>query len=461
MVDLSAVYHQVQIGNVKLGNGESVALQSMTNTDTRDIGSTVGQVIGLAEAGADMVRIAVPGMPEAQSMKKIVRAIREKGYSVPLIADVHFNPRIAELMAALVEKVRINPGNYTDKRTSADKEISEAGYQESLEKMASRADSLFRIAMEHGSALRIGVNHGSLSERIINRYGNGPLGMAMSAMEWIDIAEAKGFRSLVFSMKSSHVLIMTEATFILIQKMKEKGAVYPLHIGVTEAGSGLDGRVKSAAGIGALLQHGIGDTIRVSLTERPENEILFSRMLLKAIDSIRPEYSLITPERQLIYSHAVSDREQWVAEASAISGYEHIRSGLRDIVLQNPCFSDSENRELAAAIMQACRIKISKTEIISCPTCARTQYDIESIAEKVKEKFSHYPGLKIGVMGCIVNGPGEMADADYGIVGASGGYVAVYKGRERVGVVLPQEEGLDLLQQLIEKDLPDPGKSDC
>lgn len=439
------------IGKIIIGKGNPIALQSMTNTNTLDIDATVDQAKRIFEAGADMVRITVPGMKEVEAMKIIREKLHHEKFTKPLIADVHFHPQVAEAVAPLVEKVRINPGNYVDKQTPTSAELSHSEYQASLEKMAIHAKPLFDKCKQHNTAVRIGVNHGSLCQRIINRYGNGPLAMAMSAIEWIDICENFDFNPVVFSMKSSNVLTMNEATLLLVENMRKRGKYYPLHIGVTEAGSGLEGRVKSAAGIGALLLQGIGDTIRVSLTENPEKEIDFSRHLIAAVEQTTPADYTVDQSKKLIYHKKETDRERWVAGAAAVCGYEHHQEKLKDIIIRNPHFNEAENRELAEAILQACRIKMSKTEFISCPTCGRTQFDIQSVLEKIKSRFSHYPGLIIGVMGCIVNGPGEMADADYGIVGAGNGNVVVFKGKEKISKIVSQEEGLEILERIIEE----------
>ena len=441
----------VSIGKITLGGNSALAVQSMTNSDTNSVEDTVNQVKRIAEAGADLVRISVPSSKEVIAMKEIKARLCADGYTLPLVADVHFNPKVAEAMASIVEKVRINPGNYIDKRVFNTAEMSEGEYAASLQKMSDRAKPLFEICKQNGTAIRIGVNHGSLCNRIINRYGNGPLAMAMSAMEWVDICEEQQFSQVLFSLKSSNVLTMIDAVTLLAEKMRERGRCYPLHLGVTEAGSGLDGRVKSAVGIGTLLLNGLGDTIRVSLTEKPENEIPFAQALLKAVNAIPENSYQILTDRKLISNHAEPDRDIWIAHIASLCGYEHYKTPLKDIIINNPCFSRPENEALSAAILQACRIKISKTEIISCPTCARTQYDIESVLEMVKKRFSQMPGLKIGIMGCIVNGPGEMADADYGIGGATHGKVAVYQGKERVSGVIAVSEALDLLEELIEK----------
>ena len=423
-------------------------VQSMTNTFTSDVEASVAQVKRMVEAGCEMVRLTVPSMKETESLREIKRILRSEGIDTPLIADVHFLPEVAEACAHFVEKVRVNPGNFTDKRSFRQLDLSDREYDAAVEAMAQRAKPLFDVCKEHGTALRIGINHGSLSDRIVSRYGNTPLAMAQSAMEWVGICGQYGFRNAVFSMKSSNVNTMTEATMLLLKLMRKAGTVYPLHLGVTEAGAGDEGRVKSAAGIGALLLNGIGNTIRVSLTEPPENEVPFARLLTRLND----EKNLVTADLHnglLTLSYDTDDRQQWMAVTAAFAGYEHFRNKLKDIEIHNRFFSEKECRYLADLILQACRIKMTHTEIISCPSCGRTQYDIQSALAKVKARFGNYPNLKIGVMGCIVNGPGEMADADYGIVGASHGKVAVYKQKERLTQPMEVDEALDYLEKII------------
>lgn len=444
-------YYFAKVGNKILGNGYEIITQSMTNTDTNDISATVAQVKRIAEAGADMVRITVPSMKEVEAMKAIKEQLHSEGITIPLIADVHFSSKVAESVAPFVEKVRINPGNFTDRRNFKQQELTEEEYAKAVAKMALQAKPLFDICTQHKTAIRIGVNHGSLCDRIVNRYGNGALGMVMSAMEWVHICQSHNFHNVVFSMKSSNVNMMIESTLLLVEKMQEAGTVYPLHLGVTEAGSGLDGRVKSAAGTGALLLSGVGNTIRISLTEKPENEIPFAKTLIEVTQTEQKNHYQINEERILTYSYPERDKDKWIAAVSAVCGYEHFKNKLKDIIIQNPHFSQEEINELTSAVLQACRIKINKTEIISCPTCGRTQYDIESAVAIVKEKFGHYPNLKIGVMGCIVNGPGEMADADMGIVGATNGNVVVYKGKEKVSGIVTLQEGIAILYSLIEE----------
>jgi (E)-4-hydroxy-3-methylbut-2-enyl-diphosphate synthase len=438
------------VSGVAIGGNAPVAIQSMTNTDTMDVAATVAQCKRIADAGAALVRVTVPTMREVEAMKLIKQKLRTAGYVIPLIADVHFNPQVAVAMAEIADKVRINPGNYSDSRTGSTIEWTEAKYQQSLAQMVAKARPFFEVCRQHGTTIRIGVNHGSLSGRIVSRYGNGPRAMAMSAMEWLEVCKQVDFHQVVLSMKTSNVLTMIEATMLLYKMMQEKRTIYPLHIGVTEAGNGLEGRAKSAAGIGALLLSGIGATVRVSLTEAPENEVVFAKLLLEELAQM--EHCRYTfADGVLHYAEPKSDKIRLLAQAAALCGYLHYHHKIKKLEIENSCFSATENLELSDTILQACRIKMSKTEFISCPSCGRTQYNITEVLEQVKTQFSGYPNLKIGVMGCIVNGPGEMADADFGIVGGSQGHVAVFRGRERVSGFVSVEEALGLLQSIIEK----------
>lgn len=437
-----------QIGNVCIGGDAPVVVQSMTNTDTLDVAASVAQCKRMVVAGAEMVRLTVPSMKEVEAMRQIKEHLRAEGINVPLVADVHFNPKVAEAMAAVVEKVRINPGNYVDKRNFSERELTDVEYQSAIDRMEERARPLFEICKTHDTAIRLGINHGSLCDRIVTRYGNTPNAMVQSALEWIDICERNDFHKVVISMKSSNVQTMMAATLQLHQEMGKRGCTYPLHIGVTEAGAGLEGRVKSAAGIGALLLMGVGDTVRVSLTEAPENETPFAHTLLRAVQQINVKDLLVEGDT-LIVNDDTTDYDLWIAKTSALAGYAYYNHHIKNILLENPNYSESELKDLEATILQACRIRMSKTEFISCPSCGRTQYDIQSVLAIVKERFANHPGLKLGVMGCIVNGPGEMADADFGIVGASNGLVCVYKGKERLTDAINLDQALQKLEQLV------------
>ena len=429
-----------------------MVVQSMTNTDTLDVAASVAQCERMVESGAQMVRLTVPSMKEVNSLAQIQNELRRKGYTVPIVADVHFNPKVAEAVASFVKKVRINPGNYVDKRVFASFTMTDEEYADAVRRMAERARPLLEICRAHGTAIRLGINQGSLCDRILNRYGNTPEAMVQSAMEWLDICEEADFHKMVISMKSSNVQTMIEATLRLHEAMRARGQVYPLHLGVTEAGCGIEGRVKSAAGIGALLLTGVGDTIRVSLTEPPENESPFAHRIVQTVSRLNPQDAKIQGQT-LYYTAHIADAEEWMVSAAAMAGYAYYHHHIKDVVLENNTQTPAQLDELRAIILQACRIRMSKTEFISCPSCGRTQYDIQSVVNLVKERFANHPGLKIGVMGCIVNGPGEMADADYGIVGASQGLVCVYKAKEKLTNPIAIADALDMLEQLIAENL--------
>ena len=440
---------QFQIGNVTIGGDAPVVVQSMTNTDTADVQASVAQCKRMIDSGAQMVRLTVPSLNEVEPLKAIKSQLAKDGYGhVPLVADVHFIPKVAEAVATFMDKVRVNPGNFTDKRNFSQLDLSDSEYAAQVERMALRAKPLFEICKQHGTAVRLGINHGSLCDRIVSRYGNTPEAMVQSALEWLEICEQYDFHKVVISMKSSNVLTMMTATKLLNDSMLQRDMSYPLHLGVTEAGNDREGRVKSAAGIGSLLLMGIGDTIRVSLTEPPENESPFGHKLVKSIENLDVE-NLNIQDGTLIFDDDSEDEERWFCRAAAATGYAHFQHGLKNLQLRNPHFSEQQIAEYESLIMQACRIKILNTEFVACPSCGRTQYDIQSVFSAVKQRFAGYPGLKIGVMGCIVNGPGEMADADFGIVGASHGLVCVYEGKKRVSEPMLPEAAMEVLEKFI------------
>lgn len=601
----------VSIGNLLLGGRHPVRLQSMTNTDTLDTASSVAQCIRIIEAGGELVRLTAQGTREAENLAIIKKELRKAGFDTPLIADIHFNPAAAETAARLVEKVRINPGNYTDKRASFQAvELTEKEYNAELERIHSRLFPLINICREHGTAIRIGINHGSLSDRIMTRYGNTPKGMVMSALEFIEIFRSENFGNLVLSMKSSDTSIMVESTRMLVESMIRRGMAYPIHLGVTEAGEGEDGRVRSAAGIGALLQEGIGDTIRVSLSEDPEKEIpvakkiadyfsperrtgrgnekttfktspekpgifrkvngplvvadfrqagkLTSDDLLKAgfikengimratdnsadlvllsngIDALPGQVKIAVPhaewmknkgehnifpyfmpgeytaaaERSGMLNVILADKEHDIPSpydpsTSVLlfswnaSGERHAASSfilkLQDkkekcsIVLQ-PVFNEANTDDLrlkasallgkyiiddeaagisirnddpmflaesvsaSFSILQCTGKRITRTVYLSCPTCGRTKFNLQETIRKVKEATGHLKGIKIAVMGCIVNGPGEMAGADYGYVGAGPGKVHIYKGVLPVLKNVPEQDAVSELLKVISED---------
>lgn len=616
----------VRIGNIHIGDGSPILIQSMTNTPTMDTEATVEQCIRLFDAGAELVRITTRNQEEAENLATIRRILREKGYHQPLCADVHFNPAVAETAARLVEKVRINPGNYGTGRPLSPEAYTEEVFLAEQEQIRKNLRSLITICRKHGTALRIGVNHGSLSARMLARYGDTPEGMAESAMEFIRICRDENFHNLVVSMKASNVRIMVYATRLVVKKMKNEGALYPVHLGVTEAGEGEDGRIRSAAGIGTLLAEGIGDTIRVSLTEDPVEEIPVARFLVKLAEKwqsvmnpaqktepgktsfeARPVTSLPGHQPALIIADSADgtspgqpspdilfltkpslllnllpgqmylcDYEAWTdlfptfpnimplipaehfeyfltrilprfpapnapdnpTQASSLTNLnESAANNQRSIALlatlatlppllpllqstpstliilqsfsphpsaefrealnlieknqiRNPVVLNlnyaTENADAlriqasaeaaptlidglangiwlrnagtipeetvistAMGILQACRLRTFRTEYIACPSCGRTLFNIMDVLRKVKERTRHLTQLKIAVMGCIVNGPGEMADADYGYVGAGPGRVTIYKGKNPVRKNIPEENAIEELIQVI------------
>ncbi|MEA3477346.1 MAG: (E)-4-hydroxy-3-methylbut-2-enyl-diphosphate synthase [Bacteroidota bacterium] len=509
----------IQIGDLPMGGSYPVRIQSMTNTNTMDVKSTVRQCIALIEAGCEMVRITTPGVKEAHQLEIIKNELTKQGLAVPLIADIHFNPRVAEVAAGIVEKVRINPGNYVDGKMASAEVISDKEYQEELHRIRERIFPLIEICKSHNTAIRIGVNHGSLSERIMNRYGDTPLGMVESALEFAEICRYLQFESLVLSMKSSDVKQMIYATRLLVQRMIKENMAFPIHLGVTEAGDGEDGRIKSAAGIGALLADGIGDTIRVSLTEDPVAEIPVARMITRRFAESRDQNAENTisdiMDLPLAYQRQSSEPVQHIGgtQIPAVSGeipdelIESGRLGLVRFALSDPLkrifesiqsvkgqkknhplifqidcsgagfeevmisasaliarlmidgygdgllITDANSKhqyiKIELGILQALRLRISKTEYIACPSCGRTQFDIQDALNKIRDETSHLKGLKIGVMGCIVNGPGEMADADYGYVGSGNGKISLYKGKEMVQRNIDESQAVDALLKLI------------
>jgi len=383
--------HEVKIGKLRIGGQNRVAVQSMTTCSTMDTEGCIEQAIRIIEAGGQLVRLTTQGTREAENLRNIKAGLIARGYGdIPLCADVHFNPNVADVAATIVEKVRINPGNYVDPaRQFKHLEYTDEEYQQELARLDERFCRFLSICREHGTAIRIGVNHGSLSDRIMSRYGDTPAGIVESCMEFLRICEREHFPDVVVSIKASNTVIMVQSVRLLCMEMEKEGMDYPLHLGVTEAGEGEDGRLKSAVGIGSLLIDGIGDTIRVSLSEEPECEI-----------------------------------------------------------------------PVAQSILQAARVQMHKTEYISCPGCGRTLYDLQDTIRRIKaavgekaKQDARYNTLKIGIMGCIVNGPGEMADADYGYVGAARGKVSLYKNKECIEKNIPESEAVERLIAFIDSDL--------
>jgi len=616
---------EVSIGSLKMGGDNPIRIQSMTTTDTMDTLATVEQSIRMIEAGCELVRITAPSKREAQNLENIRKELNDRGYTTPICADIHFTPNAAEIAAQIVEKVRVNPGNYADSKKFKTIEYSDDTYQEELERIRKRFTPLVQICKEHGTAMRIGTNHGSLSDRILSRYGDTPKGMVESAMEFLRICEDESYHNIVLSMKASNTQVMVQAYRLLVNQMIQEGMNYPLHLGVTEAGEGEDGRIKSAVGIGTLLEDGLGDTIRVSLTEEPEFECPVAKTLaekvngrlghasIPAIDEnplnpfeykrrksnavknigasnvpiVMADYSLkkeISPASffPLGYRYSVpldkwniSDAacdyvfvgnnevnfeipgtlgivqmfKQWQKDQAKARHYpflnkaEYLSSetksselnfvyacleeldseflaalkvdtravllidtynthgvaeqrrlffelinqeidipvvigraykdmasedlqlyasadigallidGLGDgvFIAAENSGSDMELNSLAFGILQATRTRISKTEYISCPSCGRTLFDLQETTAKIRERTSHLKGVKIGIMGCIVNGPGEMADADYGYVGTGVGKISLYKEKEVVRRAIPSENAVDALIDLIKE----------
>ncbi len=616
---------EVHIGDVPLGGKNPIRVQSMTTTNTLDTQKTVEQCIRMIDAGCEYIRITAPSIKEAENLKSIKSELKKKGYSAPIIADIHFTPNAAELAARIVEKVRVNPGNYADKKKFEFTEYTEASYQLELERIREKFLPLVKICKEYGTAMRIGTNHGSLSDRILSKYGDTPLGMVESAMEFVRICEEENYHQLVLSMKASNPQVMVQAYRLLVHKMLTNGKVYPLHLGVTEAGDGEDGRIKSSVGIGTLLEDGIGDTIRVSLTEEPEFEIPVAKILANRYSSrdthdkiveitgypIHPyeytkrssnevlnigashvprvitdfshkqsiapanlfsvgyQYSVpldkwnitemacdyiyvgkntidfeipgtlgVIQDFEIWKSHKTKDRTYplmnlseylneeiekcdvlnfisiivdnitedeliklkerknavLIVETNNTHAMAHLRwfftllihkqigcpviikrayqddgekvmlyastdigglfiDGLGDGVFM--CSKNlSENTKynsLIFGILQATRTRISKTEYISCPSCGRTLFDLQETTAKIRAVTDHLKGVKIGIMGCIVNGPGEMADADYGYVGTGPGKITLYKQKEVVKRNVPEQEAVQELINLIKE----------
>lgn len=540
----------VQIGNVPLGGDNPIRIQSMTSTSTLDTDASVAQCRRIFDAGADYVRLTAQGVREAHNIGEIRAALHAAGYTKPLVADIHFNPKAAFEAAATTDKVRINPGNFVDAaRTFKKLEYTDKEYAAELEKIRRAVVPFLAICREHHTAVRLGVNHGSLSDRIMSRYGDTPAGMVESAMEYLRIFREENFNDVAISIKASNTVIMVETVRRLVAEMDREDMHYPLHLGVTEAGDGEDGRIKSAVGIGTLLAEGIGDTVRVSLSEEPELEIPVARKLVDYITAreghapisgcFAKAYNRIAPERRptnavgsiggqnvpivattlcpadvaaiatkpdfflsdvnwkavdasakaegfsdddvlLLTSHHANpvgeieafihrlwdngckapvvvrmryddaNEEDVQVKAGADFGALLLNGLVDGIVLDAPNLPNNADAvAYSFGILQAARRRTTKTEYISCPSCGRTLYDLQHAVKEIKAATSHLKGLKIGIMGCIVNGPGEMADADYGYVGAAVGKVSLYKGKECVERNVPQDVALTHLIDLI------------
>ena len=453
---ISTVCH---VGNIEIGGNNPIRIQSMATTDTNDTEGSVAQAKRIIDAGGELVRFTTQGTREAENMKNISARLKADGYTTPLVADVHFTAHTADVAAQYCEKVRINPGNYVDPgRTFKHLEYTDAEYAEELKKIEAKLVPFLNICKEHHTAVRIGVNHGSLSDRIMSRYGDTPEGIVESCMEFLRIFKRERFNDVVISIKASNTVVMVTTVRLLVKTMDQEDMHYPLHLGVTEAGEGEDGRIKSAVGIGALLTEGIGDTIRVSLSEEPECEIPVARKLVDLIPEctrLRAEAEASIQDDTITLTVDAPDWETLQLKASMAVGALLIDRKATKLVLQftenSPLLISHSSFliPLADAILQAARIKFTKTEYISCPGCGRTLYNLQETIAKIKAATSHLVGLKIGIMGCIVNGPGEMADADYGYVGAGRGKISLYKQKECVAKNIPEEEAVERLLQLI------------
>ncbi len=455
---------QTRVGNLSIGSDSPIRIQTMANTSTNDIEDSVDQAQRCAQAGAELVRFTTQGLREVESLAEIHQRLN---HLVPLVADVHFQASVADEAAKVVEKVRINPGNYIDPaRKFVHIDYSDTEYAAELQRLKERFTHLLEICRTHHTAIRLGVNHGSLSDRIMSRYGDTPAGMVESVMEFLRIATEQNFQDIVISVKASNTRVMVTTMRLLVQQMDKEGMSFPLHLGVTEAGEGEDGRIKSAVGIGALLADGIGDTVRVSLSEAPENEIPVAHTLVDYFTSpksirYQPSTQAYIDHNTVYYTNDDSDWSLFQFHAAAECGRLLWEYGISELELQNKHFTKEALERLSKDILQAARIRIYKTEYISCPGCGRTLFNLEKAVADIKSVTGHFydertgeeiTGLKIGVMGCIVNGPGEMADADYGYVGAGRDRVSIYRGKECVLKNIPQEEALAALLHLIQAD---------
>ena len=463
----------VHVGNITIGGDNPIRIQSMATVDTNDTEGCVAQAKRIIDAGGELVRFTTQGTREAENMKNISARLKENGYTTPLVADVHFTAHTADVAALYCEKVRINPGNYVDPgRTFKHLEYTDEEYAEELKKIEAKFVPFLNICKEHHTAIRIGVNHGSLSDRIMSRYGDTPKGIVESCMEFLRICRREHFDDVVISIKASNTVVMVTTVRLLVKTMDQEDMHYPLHLGVTEAGEGEDGRIKSAVGIGALLTEGIGDTIRVSLSEEPECEIPVARKLVDMIEECsalraQAEASIQDDTITLNLSGASQfgcedDWETLQLKAAMSVGallIDRKATKLNLAVSNWPLAKSQEPRDksqeltgLADTILQAARIKFTKTEYISCPGCGRTLYNLQDTIARIKAATKGLTGLKIGIMGCIVNGPGEMADADYGYVGAGRGKISLYKQKVCVEKNIPEEEAVERLLALINAD---------
>lgn len=438
--------YQAKVGNVLIGGDAPIVVQTMCNTHTNDIDASVKQCVRLYEAGAELIRLTVPSMEQVESLRIIKNTLRDRGIETPLVADVHFSSQIAIACASVVEKVRINPGNF-----HKDHEQAKAQFAR-----------LVAVCKEYGTAIRIGINHGSLGERITTLYGNTPLAMKEAAMEWLQMCIDNGFYNIVLSLKASNTYVMVEAYRLLYREMVKMNKIFPLHLGVTEAGNSDAGRIKSAVGISALLSEGIGDTLRVSLTEDPEKELPVAKLIAERYNRTRHSSlaNIAIEEKKAVAFYASPSRESLLVDFACDFGKRLLDKELDEITLCGYYKNDDgsevildgseEAAYLCDELLQAARRRFYRPEYIACPGCGRTMYNLESTFEEVKRRTSHLKGMVIAVMGCIVNGPGEMADADWGYVGEGNHKVAIYKGKTPVLRHIPEDEAIDRLLELIE-----------
>ena len=459
---------EARVGNIGIGGSNPIRIQSMATVDTNDTEGCVAQAKRIIDAGGELVRFTTQGTREAENMKNISARLKADGYQTPLVADVHFTAHTADVAALYCEKVRINPGNYVDPgRTFKHLEYTDEEYAAELQKIERQLVPFLNICKAHHTAVRIGVNHGSLSDRIMSRYGDTPEGIVESCMEFLRIFKRENFNDVVISIKASNTVVMVTTVRLLVKTMDKEDMHYPLHLGVTEAGEGEDGRIKSAVGIGALLTEGIGDTIRVSLSEEPECEIPVARKLVDMIDecaALRAEAEASIKDDTITLTLDAPDWETLQLKAAMAVGALLIDKKAHHLIIRDaPDIPDSPDgpdipddpgklTELADAILQAARIKFTKTEYISCPGCGRTLYNLQETIARIKAATKDFVGLKIGIMGCIVNGPGEMADADYGYVGAGRGKISLYRAKECVEKNIPESEAVEKLLELIRQD---------
>jgi (E)-4-hydroxy-3-methylbut-2-enyl-diphosphate synthase len=447
---------EARVGQIGIGGQNPIRIQSMATVDTNDTEGCVAQAKRIIDAGGELVRFTTQGTREAENMKNISARLKADGYNQPLVADVHFTAHTADVAALYCEKVRINPGNYVDPgRTFKHLEYTDEEYAAELQKIETKLVPFLNICKEHHTAVRIGVNHGSLSDRIMSRYGDTPEGIVESCLEFLRIFRREQFNDVVISIKASNTVVMVQSVRLLVQAMDREDMHYPLHLGVTEAGEGEDGRIKSAVGIGALLTEGIGDTIRVSLSEEPECEIPVARKLVDMIPEctrLREEAETSIKDDTITLTLDAPDYETLQLKAAMAVGALLIDRKATKLVINSVGFPDDKLIELSDNILQAARVKFTKTEYISCPGCGRTLYNLQETIAKIKAATKEFVGLKIGIMGCIVNGPGEMADADYGYVGAGRGKISLYRGKECVEKNIPEAEAVDKLIAFIRQD---------